>query len=93
MQTACNPANDTRTITVSATDDRGITAVVLRWSHQNGSSGQRAMTRSGSTWTAAIGPFADTAAGHVTYRAVATDTNGATASSPSATVHVEPCPG
>ncbi|WP_421119163.1 sigma-70 family RNA polymerase sigma factor [Aquihabitans daechungensis] len=91
MQTTCNPASDTRTISVGAADDRGVTQVVLRWTQSGGGTGQRTMTRSGSTWTAPLGPFADP--GTVTYRAVATDTNGASAASPSASIGVDPCPG
>ena len=91
MQTSCNPANDTRTISVSASDDRGIARVVLRWSQSGGGSGERTMVRSSSTWSAELGPFAAT--GTVTYRAVATDTDSASASSPSASITVDPCPG
>ncbi|HWJ62894.1 MAG TPA: RNA polymerase sigma factor [Acidimicrobiales bacterium] len=91
MQTSCNPANDTRTITVTASDDRGVAQVVLRWTQAGGGTGQLAMSRSGSTWTATLGPFANP--GSVTYRAVATDTDGVTATSPSASVGVDPCPG
>lgn len=91
MQTSCNPANATRTITVSASDDRGIAQVALRWSQAGGGTGQKVMSRSGNTWTATLGPFANP--GTVTYRAVATDTNGVAAESPSASVGVDPCPG
>jgi RNA polymerase sigma factor (sigma-70 family) len=91
MQTSCNPANDTRTITVPVSDDRGVAQVVLRWTQAGGGSGQKPMTRSGSTWTAELGPFA--APGTVTYRAVATDSDGASAASPNAQVAVDPCPG
>ncbi|MCU1368956.1 MAG: sigW 2 [Ilumatobacteraceae bacterium] len=90
MQTSCNPANDRRTISVAVSDDRGVANVVLRWT-QGGASGERAMTRSGSTWSATLGPFAD--AGTATYRAVATDTDGASTASPSASISVDPCPG
>jgi hypothetical protein len=75
---------------VSVADDRGVAQVVLRWSGPDGS-GQRTMTRSGSTWTAVLGPFPN--AGTVSYRAVATDTDGASSSSPTASIPVEPCPG
>lgn len=91
MQTSCNPANATRTVQVGVSDDRGTAKVVLRWSQAGGGSGERTMTRSGSTWTGSLGPFANP--GTVTYRAVATDTNGASAASPSASIGVDPCPG
>ena len=90
MQTSCNPANDTRTISVAASDDRGVAQVVLRWSGPDGS-GQRTMTRSGSVWVATLGPF--TNAGTASYRAVATDVEGSSASSPTASIAVDPCPG
>lgn len=91
MQTSCNPANDTRTISVSVSDDRAVSSVVLRWSGPGGGSGQRSMVRSGATWSATLGPFPT--AGTVSYRAVATDADGASAASPTASVAVEPCPG
>lgn len=92
MQTTCNPADDTRTIAVTVADDRGVAGVVLRWTHTGSGPGQRTMTKVGaSTWRAALGPFAE--AGSVSYRAVATDSDGASSSSPSASVTVDPCPG
>lgn len=90
MQLACNPANATRTVSVTITDDRGVASAVLRWSGAN--VGQAAMTKVGaSTWRATLGPFAN--AGSVAYRAVATDADGASAASPTASISVEPCPG
>jgi RNA polymerase sigma factor (sigma-70 family) len=91
MQTSCNPANATRTISVAVSDDRGVVGVVLRWAQTGGASGERAMTRSGGTWSAVLGPFSDP--GTVAYRAVATDADGAAAASPTAWVGVDPCPG
>jgi RNA polymerase sigma factor (sigma-70 family) len=91
MQTSCNPANDTRTISVTASDDRGVAQVLLRWTQAGGGSGQKPMTRSGSTWTATLGPFANP--GTVTYRVAATDTDGASTTSSPASVGVDPCPG
>lgn len=90
MQTSCNPANDTRTISVAATDDRGVAQVVLRWTGPDGP-GQRTMARSGSAWVATLGPF--TNAGTASYRAVATDVDGSSASSPTTSIAVDPCPG
>jgi RNA polymerase sigma factor (sigma-70 family) len=92
MQTGCNPADDTRTITVAVADDRGVVDVVLRWDHSASGPGEVAMTRVGAaTWRATLGPFAD--AGTVSYRAVATDTDGATGASPAGSITVDPCPG
>lgn len=92
MQTTCNPANATRTVSVTVTDDRGIDRVVLRWTHSVLGAGERTMARqSGSTWQATLGPFAE--AGSVTFRAVAVDTDGASTASGSSAVTVEPCPG
>lgn len=92
MQTTCNPANATRTISVTATDDRGIDRVVLRWTHSALGPGERTMVRqSGSTWQATLGPFAE--AGSVTFRAVAVDTAGASSASGTSALTVDPCPG
>jgi hypothetical protein len=92
MQTTCNPANDTRTISVAATDDRGIDRVVLRWSHSVLGAGERTMVRSAaSTWQATLGPFAEP--GAITFRAVAVDTDGASTASGTSSVAVDPCPG
>jgi hypothetical protein len=91
MQTSCNPANDRRTVSVAVSDDRGVVGVVLRWTQSGGGSGERAMSRSGGTWSAPLGPFANP--GTITYRAVATDSNGVSAASPSASIGVDPCPG
>jgi RNA polymerase sigma factor (sigma-70 family) len=92
MQTTCNPANDTRTISVAATDDRGIDRVVLRWTHSVLGAGERTMVRSsGGTWQATLGPFAEP--GTVTFRAVAVDTDGASTASGTSSVAIDPCPG
>jgi RNA polymerase sigma factor (sigma-70 family) len=92
LQTTCNPDNDTRTVTVSATDDVALAAVVLRWDHGGSGPGQRTMVRqSGSTWRATLGPFGEV--GTVTLRVVATDSAGQSASTPTVSVDVEPCPG
>lgn len=93
MQLSCNPANDTRTVTVSATDDRGIAGVVLRWDPAGSESGVLTLTRVGtsSTWQGTLGPFA--VARTVSYWAMATDSDGVSSSSAPASVAVDPCPG
>ncbi len=91
MQTSCNPANATRTISVAVTDDRGIASVVLRWDHSGSGAGQRTMARSGGTWSTTLGPFADV--GSVSFRVVATDSGGHTASTGTSSVTIDPCPG
>lgn len=91
MQTTCNPAEATRQVAVAVTDDRGVTGVVLRWTAPSGASGQTAMTRTGTMWTATLGPFTDV--GTASYRASATDTDGVSRSSAPASIDVDPCPG
>ncbi|MCU1497664.1 MAG: sigW 2 [Acidimicrobiales bacterium] len=39
MQTTCNPAESTRTVSVSVTDDDFVAAVLLHWCHSAGGSG------------------------------------------------------
>lgn len=78
------------TITVSApvTDGTGVRSVQVRWS--GAVSGQRGATRSGSTWSATIGPIGT--GGSLTVTFTATD-QGGLASSRSRTLTVNPCPG
>jgi hypothetical protein len=92
LQTSCNPDNDTRTITVTASDDVGLASVVLRWTHTATGAGERSMARAaGSSWSATLGPFAEV--GTVTVRVRVTDTAGEQVTSEPITVAVEPCPG
>ncbi|KQV76734.1 hypothetical protein ASC61_17970 [Aeromicrobium sp. Root344] len=75
-------------VRVSVSDESGLSSVVLRWS--GAGSGSRSMSRSGGTWKADMGQFAN--GGSVTLKVTATDKRGNTASS-SRTVSVDPCPG
>ena len=90
---SCTEQPKSTGITVSAVDDRGVVSVVLRWSQAGGGSGQLNMGHVGSSsiWQTTLGPFAS--GGDVTYSAVARDTRGATVTTSSATVGVDPCPG
>jgi RNA polymerase sigma factor (sigma-70 family) len=77
-------------VTVSASDESGLASVTLFWSGPSGK-GQVAMSGSGSTWSAEIGPV--NVGGNITMYAVARDTRGNTATGPSRTIYVNPCPG
>jgi hypothetical protein len=74
------------TVTATVTDDSRLRSVRLTWSGGHSA----AMSRSGSRWTAQMGPFP--AGGPITMRVTATDSRGNTASR-SAPLTVEPCPG
>ncbi len=75
---------------VSVRDESVLTSVRLLWSGPNGS-GQADMSRSGSQWSAAMGPF--TTGGPIIFRVVATDSRGNTATSSSGSANATPCPG
>jgi RNA polymerase sigma factor (sigma-70 family) len=74
-------------VQVSVSDESGLSSVVLRWS--GAGSGSKTM-RPGSVWTADMGQFAN--GGSVTMRVTATDKRGNTATGPSRTINVDPCP-
>ncbi len=86
------PTCSTPTVTVRAavSDGTGLPSVRLLWSGPNGAH-SATMARSGSGWTAPMGPF--TLGGTVTFRVVATDSAGHTTTGPSRTVEATPCPG
>ncbi|MGO4257969.1 BACON domain-containing protein [Marmoricola sp. RAF53] len=86
------PSCGTPTVTVRASvaDASGLSSVRLRWSGPHGP-GSATMTRSGSQWTAPMGPF--TLGGTVTFRVVATDRAGHTTTGPARSVEATPCPG
>jgi RNA polymerase sigma factor (sigma-70 family) len=77
-------------VSVSASDESGLSSVTLFWSGPSGK-GQVAMNGSGSTWSGDIGPV--NVGGNVTMYVVARDTRGNTATGPSRTIYVNPCPG
>jgi RNA polymerase sigma factor (sigma-70 family) len=77
-------------VTVSASDESGLASVTLFWSGPSGR-GQLAMSGSGTTWSAEIGPV--NVGGDFAMYAVARDTRGNTATGPTRTVYVNPCPG
>jgi RNA polymerase sigma factor (sigma-70 family) len=76
-------------VTVSVSDESGLSSVKLRWSGDAGS-GSATMSRSGSSWKATMGTFS--VGGTVTMRVTATDKRGNTATGPSRTISVDPCP-
>jgi RNA polymerase sigma factor (sigma-70 family) len=77
-------------VIASVTDDSTLASVTLRWTGPNGS-GSAAMSPSGSTWTASMGPF--TLGGDITMHVVATDSHGNTTTGPAGTASATPCPG
>lgn len=83
----CSPEGRTHIVTASATDTSGLRSVVLSWSGP--SSGSVSMSRSGNTWTAAMGPIP--VGGSFTMKVTATDNRGNVATR-SATAGIDPCP-
>lgn len=77
-------------VTASVTDESTLTSVTLHWSGPSGA-GQVAMTGSGSQWSAEISPV--NVGGDITMYVVARDARGNSATGPSRTVYVNPCPG
>lgn len=77
-------------VTASVSDDSGLDSVTLFWSGPSGK-GQVAMSNSGSRWSAEISPV--NVGGNITMYVVARDTRGNTATGPSRTIYVNPCPG
>jgi len=78
----------TVTVTANITDASPVTAKVV-WNGDPGA-GEKAMTRSGTTHSGTFGNFP--VGGTITYRVVATDAAGNTATSSPGTVVVNPCP-
>ena len=76
-------------VSVSASDGSGLASVVLHWSGPNGSH-STTMSRSGSHWTATMGEFS--VGGSVTMKVTARDKRGNSATGPSRTISVNPCP-
>ena len=77
-------------VTASVSDESGLASVTLFWSGPSGK-GQVAMSGSGRSWSAEIGPV--NVGGNITMYVVARDTRGNTATGPSRTIYVNPCPG
>jgi RNA polymerase sigma factor (sigma-70 family) len=77
-------------VTASVSDESGLDSVTLFWSGTSGK-GQVAMSGSGTRWSAEIGPVS--VGGNITMYVVARDTRGNTATGPSRTIYVNPCPG
>ncbi|MEO6472220.1 MAG: sigma-70 family RNA polymerase sigma factor [Aeromicrobium sp.] len=76
-------------VSVSVSDESGLNSVILRWTGPSGS-GSKAMSHSGSRWAAQMGPIS--VGGSVTIRVTATDVRGNSATGPSRTFAVDPCP-
>ena len=88
-RTGADPSCDVP-VSVRVSDQSGLATVRLRWTSTSGS-GSMLMHRSGDHWVGTMGQFGT--AGDVTYRVTATDTRGNTATGPSRTTFVLPCPG
>jgi RNA polymerase sigma factor (sigma-70 family) len=73
----CGQPNTT-SITASATDNVGVTAMTLRWTDPAGASGSTAMTFVRGAWRATLGPFANS--GDVPWTVTASDAEGNTGS-------------
>ncbi|HEU5472341.1 MAG TPA: sigma-70 family RNA polymerase sigma factor [Actinophytocola sp.] len=82
----CQPPN-TKSVQVTATDNVAVAGVTLRWTHSNGQTGSKAMTRDGD-WFASFGPFP---AGRVTWSVLAADAAGNTGTGKTETFSVENC--
>lgn len=78
------------TVTASVRDESGLSAVTLHWSGPGGA-GTATMSGAGSTWSAQIGPIST--GGSYTMYVVARDTRGNTATGPTRSIYVNPCPG
>lgn len=81
-----NPDVTTTTISVSASDDRGVASVRISWS--GAESGSAQMSASGSTWSYVYNP-SDSTAGVVSFSMQATDTSGNTSAPRGASVTVQ----
>jgi RNA polymerase sigma factor (sigma-70 family) len=91
MQTTCNPANSTTTITATFTDASAVTAT-LSWTSPTNGPGSKPMGVAGGSASATLGPFAlpDPS---LTYVVTVTDAFGASTTSSPQTIEVLPCPG
>ncbi|WP_436698813.1 sigma-70 family RNA polymerase sigma factor [Nocardioides sp. BYT-33-1] len=78
-----------RTVTTTITDASGLQSVRVSWSGASGSD-HRAMSSSGSTWSATIGPFP--IGGAVSATVTAVDRAGQTTTR-STSFDMDPCPG
>lgn len=78
------------TVTASVRDESRLDSVVLVWSGPGGK-GRTAMTGSGSSWQAQIGPIGT--GGAYTMYVVARDVRGNATTGPSRTIQINPCPG
>jgi hypothetical protein len=89
FQNACNSSNATSVVTVTANDDAGIDTIVLQWTGPPGNAGSKPVNGT----TATLGPFPPGVTGTGQVFVVVTDVNGNSATSPSRTFTVQPCPG
>lgn len=77
-------------VTASVTDQSALSSVRLVWRSPDGITHTTSMSRSGSAWTAQVGPI--NLGGTMTMHVVARDVRGNTTTGPSVSVAVNPCP-
>lgn len=86
----CEQSPTQSTVTAKVSDNVGVTSARLTWTGPGEEGGgSRAMSGSGGTWTATLGPFSSQ--GTVTYTVTATDAAGNTSTPRSGTVSVSGC--
>jgi hypothetical protein len=74
-------------VSATVSDPTGVAKVVVEWNHDVDGGGSSAMTSSGSSYGAVLGPFADS--GVVTWTVRATDSAGNTTTAPGGAVVVK----
>lgn len=87
----CAQEQTESTVSMTATDNVGVTSANLSWNGPGeASGGSKGMANNGKTWTAVLGPF--DFSGTVTWTVTATDAAGNTSSPATGTISVT-CPG
>jgi RNA polymerase sigma factor (sigma-70 family) len=87
----CAEERTTSTVSMTATDNVGVTSATLSWSGPgDADGGSKGMSFNGKTWTAVLGPF--DFQGRVTWRVTATDAAGNDSTQRTGTISVS-CPG
>jgi hypothetical protein len=83
-------ATSESTVTAKVSDNVGVTSARMTWTGPGEEGGgSRAMSGSGGTWTATLGPFSSQ--GTVSYSVIATDAAGNPSTARSGTVSVSGC--
>ncbi|MGH9223910.1 MAG: hypothetical protein ACRD2W_09055, partial [Acidimicrobiales bacterium] len=86
----CSIQPTVASILAEASDESGVSSVVLRWRDPAGAAGSRALAAGGDgTWSGRLGSFGT--AGAVTWWVEATDSLGNTGRTANQTIPVNPC--